>query len=224
MYESVSMLNYEAVEKVTYEYMAQLHENRLRVTQGNPEGNLSRVTIENSSSIDNNYNNNNIRVTQNMKEKGGCNCVCVSAVESNFSDDLTHAKTEVTLSGENQGYPQDKTSQLITEAWVTYEGLPGVRVGYPQPKNDIDSIENKGYPSTDNDLVSGSEFEENKMHLLPLLHKALVKLAKDEYHSIVPDMDEFTRAFNKRDPEYRKSLGQMAIENEARILKMRGWE
>jgi len=65
--------------------------------------------------------------------------------------------------------------------------------------------------------------EDGKIYLLPLLRQALVKLAKEEYHLTVPDIDEFVRNFNSRTPDYKKSLGYVAVGNEARKLKMRGW-
>jgi len=60
-------------------------------------------------------------------------------------------------------------------------------------------------------------------YLLPLLRQALVKLAKEEYHLTVLDLDKFIRDFNHRTPDYKKSLGCVAVGNEARKLKMRGW-
>lgn len=72
-----------------------------------------------------------------------------------------------------------------------------------------------------NSEESGSE--DGKIYLLPLLRQALVKLAKEEYHLTVPDIDEFVRNFNSRTPDYKKSLGYVAVGNEARKLKMRGW-
>ena len=225
MYESISSLDKDEVERVTSKFMAQLHENMLRVTRGNPEGNLSKVTLENDISIDNN-NNNNTRVTQDIEERVGCNSVCVSVVESNSPEELTHAKTEVTLSSEKQGYPHDKTSQMIVETGVTSTRLPQVGEGYPSPINDIEIIENKGYPSTDSghDLNSEESLSlDGNIHLLPLLRQALFKFAKEEYHSIVIDFDEFVRNFNHKTPDYKKTLGVLAVENEARKLKMRGW-
>jgi hypothetical protein len=65
--------------------------------------------------------------------------------------------------------------------------------------------------------------EEGAEYLLPLLRQALVKLAKEEYHSTVLDLDEFVRNFNSRTPDYKKSVGPVAVGNEARKLKMRGW-
>lgn len=213
MYESISMLNYGEVERVTFEFMAQLHENMLRVTQGNPEGNLCEVTLENSSSI--NYNtNNNTGVTSNIEERGGCNRVCVSAVERNSSAD-THAKAELSLSGEKQGYPHGKTCQSIAITSVTSVRLPQVRVGYPQLENGISGPENGGYPSHDG--------ENSDSGTVGLLKRALNKFAWDEYHGTVVDIDEFARKFNSKIPEYSRSLGFDAVSLNAQKLSSRGW-
>ena len=56
MYESISILDYEAVERVTEQFKETLYENKVRVTTGNPWGNLSEVTQRNDKG-----NNNNIR-------------------------------------------------------------------------------------------------------------------------------------------------------------------
>jgi hypothetical protein len=202
------------VERVTSEVMAQLHENMLRVTKGNPEGNLTKVTLENDSSINNNIINNT-RVTLNMEEREGSNSVCNQVVGKNLSEFETHAKTQVTPSQEKQGYPHGETGQPITKTEVTSDRLPLVRVGYPQTENNIRVIGNKGYPSPYGVA--------NTAYLLPLLRQALVKLAKEEYHSTVLDLEEFVRDFNGRTPDYKKSLGSVAVGNEARKLKMRGW-
>jgi hypothetical protein len=77
---------------------------------------------------------------------------------------------------------------------------------------------------SDHILISDeSESIEAKMYLLPLLRQALVKLAKEEYHSTVLDLDEFVRDFNHKTPDYKKTLGALAVENESRKLKMKGW-
>ena len=216
MYESISSLDNDEVERVTSKFMAQLHENMIRVTQGNPKGNLHRVTLENDISIDNN-NNNNTRVTQYIEESGRCNSVCVSVVESNSHEELTHAKTEVTLSSEKQGYPHGETGKTVVKTRVTPARLPQVRVGYPQGKNDIEVIENEGYPSTDNE-------NENK-GLASLLRMALVKLAKsNEYHGIVEDVHGFVKVFNEKTPEYKDKLGNHAVLSNVEKLKERGWK
>ena len=80
--------------------------------------------------------------------------------------------------------------------------------------------------SLDSDMTLQSEKSQavdNKVYLIPLLRQALVKLAKTEYHSTVLDIDEFTRNFNSRTPEYKKGLGSFVVENEARKLKKLGW-
>src|SRR5665811_1624082 len=64
---------------------------------------------------------------------------------------------------------------------------------------------------------------DGNIHLLPLLRQALFKFAKEEYHSIIIDFNEFVRNFNHKTLDYKKTLGGLAVENEARKLKMRGW-
>jgi hypothetical protein len=80
-------------------------------------------------------------------------------------------------------------------------------------------------PAACDQVVNSEESvsENSKFYLLPLLRQALVKLAKEEYHSTVPNLDEFVRNFNSRTPDYKKSLGPVAVGNEARKLKMKGW-
>jgi len=79
-------------------------------------------------------------------------------------------------------------------------------------------------PACDHAMISEESLsEDSKFYLLPLLRQALVKLAKEEYHSTVLDLDEFVREFNSRTPDYKKSLGLVAVGNEARKMKIRGW-
>jgi hypothetical protein len=70
---------------------------------------------------------------------------------------------------------------------------------------------------------SNHESHENNSGLLALLRKALVKFARDEYKGIVPDLDEFIRMFNAKVPEYKKTLGPVAVGYNAKQLHMRGW-
>jgi len=65
---------------------------------------------------------------------------------------------------------------------------------------------------------------DGNIHLTPLLIQALTKLAKNEYHSTVFDLDIFVRNFNSRTPEFKKTLGSFVVENEARKLKITGWK
>ncbi|MCO5381777.1 MAG: hypothetical protein NHB15_06560 [Methanosarcina barkeri] len=59
--------------------------------------------------------------------------------------------------------------------------------------------------------------------IISLLKRALIKFAWDEYKGTVQDIDEFIRNFNKRVPEYKKSLGPDAIRYNAEKLHKRGW-
>lgn len=73
MYESISILDYEAVERVTEQFKETLYENKVRVTTGNPWGNLSEVTQRNDNGNNNNIINN-VRVTIDIeKESDGKN-------------------------------------------------------------------------------------------------------------------------------------------------------
>lgn len=56
-----------------------------------------------------------------------------------------------------------------------------------------------------------------------LLRRALVKFAKDEYNGTILDVDEFTRKFNLKVPEYWKALGKDVVGYNANKLHMRGW-
>jgi len=79
---------------------------------------------------------------------------------------------------------------------------------------------------TDNDNTLNSDKTQasgGNVHLIPLLRQALIKLAKNEYHSTVLDLDEFIRDFNQRTPDYKKTLGTFPVGNEARKLKIVGW-
>lgn len=218
MYESISLLKYEEVERVTSEFVAQLHENMRRVTKGNPKGNLSKVTLENDSSINKN-NNDNAKVTSNIEEREDNNSVCTPVDESNSPDELTHAKTEVTFSRDKQGYPLNKTSQPIMEIGVTSTMLPQVRDGYPSTKNDIEVIENEGYPSYN----SGQELSKY-CDVCELLRRALKSYAwSDEYHGVVKNIPVFVGNFNKRTPKYVQRLGLQAVLYNAERLSSRGW-
>lgn len=80
--------------------------------------------------------------------------------------------------------------------------------------------------SSDDDNTLNSEKSkavDTKVYLIPILRKALIKLAKTEYHSTVLDLDEFTRDFNSRTPEFKGTLGSFVVDNEARKLKITGW-
>lgn len=95
-----------------------------------------------------------------------------------------------------------------------------------EPPNSDHASEFRRILTNSEKLVLNSEKSQvvgTKIHLIPILRKALIKLAKTEYHNTVLDLDEFTRDFNSKTPEFKGTLGSFVVENEARKLKITGW-
>lgn len=102
----------------------------------------------------------------------------------------------------------------------------------PKTVNSVDSVNYEPLAS-DQGLISeplemNSETSEIKSSLnsgtIGLMKRALVKFARDEYKGTVSDIDEFTRRFNKKVPEYKESLGRDIIDYNANKLHIRGWK
>jgi DNA primase len=203
LYESISTIDYEAVERVTIQYKARLYENKTRVTEGNLMGNLSEVTLENDKSNHNNIiNNNNITINKEHKEgyDSGVN-ICNEADQldeasgkNNFSCDTLHS-TEV-------GYASQEGSQPITETSITTPGYGEVTLSYD------------GYPSDE---------KENIFAVVGLLKKALRNFAKTEYNSTVDDLPGLVKRFNEKTPSYAERLGNNIVYTEAEKLHKWGF-
>jgi len=219
LYESISEIDYDAVVGVTMKYKAELHENKTRVTEGNLEGNLPKVTLENKYS---NHNNiiNNTNITTNTEYKGGYENTTLPAAVHNAEYEKMHANFQVSPYTEKLGYPHEETSQLITETSITLEGYPRLPQvmdeGKTGTKTDAFDIHNQGYPQPVEGINSG---------IASLLRSALVKLAKSaEYNGIVEDTHAFVKVFNDRTPAYKDKLGNQAVLSNAERLHSRGWK
>src|SRR5664280_2413882 len=154
--------------------------------------------------------NNNIRLQESSNNGVGGISVC--AVVGEIDED-TRAKLIDPYSEKNAN---SMKSESLNSDCTLQSGCNLVKSGTVVLKSE----------SADNGNTLNSEEPQavdNKVYLIPLLRQALVKLAKTEYHSTVLDIDEFTRNFNSRTPEYKKGLGSFVVENEARKLKKLGW-
>lgn len=227
MYESISTLDYDAVERVTQEFKARLYENKTRVTQGNPVGNLPRVTLENNNGKHNNIINNT-RITQNIENERGEKFLPPFGNGNNSEFEKTSDFSQVTPFQAKQGYPHTINNNGSHENKGNPDRLPRVTQGYPQQKNNDGNHETEGYPSHDNDLPIktpfGEEVTPEDPGLSNLLRKALIKLAKTEYKGAVADLHAFVKDFNERTPEYKEKLGHAAVIYNAEKLKARGWK
>jgi hypothetical protein len=224
LYESISEIDYDAVGGVTMQYKAKLHENKRRVTEGNHEGNLPKVTLETKYS---NHNNiiNNTNITNNTEYKGGYENTTLPAGVYNEDNEKTHAFFQVTPHTEKIGYPQEETSQLITETSITLTGYPRLPQVTLDSKNESSNLHNHGYPNlSDGNLygdIQGSK--ENIFAVVDLLKKALRNLAKTEYHSTVNDLPAFVQVFNEKTPSYVERLGYHTVYDEAERLHKWGF-
>ncbi len=154
--------------------------------------------------------NNNIRLQESSNNGVGGISVCVVVGEI---DEDTRAKLIDPYSEKNAN---SMKSESLNSDCTLQSGCNPVKSGTVVLKSE----------SADNGNTLNSEEPQavgNKVYLIPLLRQALVKLAKTEYHSTVLDIDEFTRNFNSRTPEYKKGLGSFVVENEARKLNIVGW-
>lgn len=159
-----------------------------------------RKITNNNNNNNNNTDNNKLRNQKNNISGVAGKSMCV--VEGSI-DEETHAKIMNEIS----------VNSVNSEPTASDHAL-----NFETP------ILNSKPTDSDHILISDeSESIEAKMYLLPLLRQALVKLAKEEYHSTVLDLDEFVRDFNHKTPDYKKTLGALAVENESRKLKMKGW-
>ncbi len=172
----------------------------------NPQNSNPMNSEKTSQSITNNnkiIDNNNLR-NHKMEDKGGDdNSPCVS---SSRDETKTHTKL-------NSGFSPENVNSVNSEPLAcdhAHEFREPVLIS-EAPACDIVVISEE------------TATEDNDIYLIPLLRSALVKHAKEEYHLTVPNLDEFIRSFCNKIPEYQKSLGKFAVENEARKLKMKGW-
>jgi len=68
-----------------------------------------------------------------------------------------------------------------------------------------------------------SEKDDNVFAVVDCLKKALRRLAKEEYHSIVDDLPGFVQRFNENTPSYLERLGCQMVLDEAERLNKWGW-
>jgi hypothetical protein len=129
MYESISILDYEAVERVTEQFKGRLYENKVRVTTGNPKGNLSEVTPRNDNGSNNNIINN-VRITiDREKDREGKNTP-PSGNANNSDHEKTCVFSQVTHSLTKQGYPKHENDKGSLENKGNPDRLPVVTCGY----------------------------------------------------------------------------------------------
>jgi len=214
-------------DRATFENWKESNRILLRKTRNQPESaGISRnpKPVDSGSPsqpilIDNSLvYNNNVGIKESSNNRGGSNCEYVLGAEI---DEDTHT--------ENRGaLILEKSANSLDSGSTDNDNDFGFRL---IPADSGSCILDSGSTDNDNTLDSGSGlFDSEKapvadgnVHLIPLLRHALIKLAKNEYHSTVLDLDKFTRDFNQRTPEFKKTLGSFPVDNEARKLKIVGW-
>ena len=156
------------------------------------------IPIDNSVVYNNNLRN---QESSNMGVGGISACVLEGEI-----DEETHAELR-------DGFSPENMNSENSEAPVC-----------DHARDFSDPVLNSEAPVCDHAMNSEESLSVyGNMHILHLLRRALIKLAKTAYHSIVLDLDEFIRDFNSRTPEYKKTLGSFVVENEARKLNIVGW-
>ncbi len=152
-----------------------------------------------------------VTVKKNTVDRIRCNVT--QKIRNKTGTKVTHASEQLKENMRAKNNPPSHSEKLGNSATVD------------EKKSHPSSLSNCGLEGNNEVTVGNSSAgdESADASISGLLRRALITFAKEEYNGTVSDIDEFTRNFNKKVPEYKKALGQDAIGYNANRLHVRGW-
>lgn len=195
IYDTVAKIDHKKAEAETEEFIKRLSDESVTLTpKCNPAVTPDMVILK-TSTVD--RINNNITLKRKNIIQGNCDTIITEGIEAKEKN--------------------------VKNEFVSHTGKGGYRVT-DEDKTSLPNVINECNPDTSSGVTVGYMGDSKDAPAISeLMRRALIKFAREEYNGIVSDIDEFTRDFNKKIPEYQKSLGPAKVGYNANKLHMRGW-